>query len=466
MLKTMVKILSKLIIIVCLVFGCLLVTSKLLRPIDKESKDNTHNKVEGFYQLQDNSIDVLFMGTSHTYYGFNPAVLWKNTGLNSYIFAGQCQPMEVTYHYLEEALKTQNPRLVILDIFALSEDSNKCQTLGTYRVNVRDMKFSVNKIQAYQSMKNTNLFEEVFDISIYHDRISDLNGKDINDIFNPAKDLNFGYTLAYPSDIEWNRDIVNTDKKKEIEDSRLEALMKIIKLCEENEIELLLVKTPYYINESDAMMYNTVWQIAKDNKVQFIDYNKIFKDIDFTFDLDGDSWHANAQGATKITNYLSNFIKKNYNIHPAINIYDQDYKNLYAKTAYAVISRINDYFKLGSFVDNYDVTIMIQQNGFDFSAFTKEEKEILMQFGLDLSIDKQLLYKSNKTTNVVHEAEMNLEIANHAYELDIEGNLYIDGKWHFKGDSACTLIFIDNATGYVLDFISLEKYDQIYLNRK
>lgn len=466
MLKTIAKISSKLIIIVSLVFGCLLVTSKLVRPVDKESKDNTHNKVEGFYQLQDNSIDVLLMGTSHTYYGFNPAVLWKNTGLNSYIFAGQCQPMEITYHYLKEALKTQSPKLVVLDIFSLSEDSNKCQTTGTYRVNIRDMKFSINKVQAYQSMKNTNLFEEVFDVSIYHERISDLNSEDINAIFNPVNDLNFGYTLAYPNDIEWDRDIVNTEEKKEIESSRLDALMKIIKLCKEEEIELLLVKTPYYISENDATIYNTARQIAKENKVKFIDYNKIFKDIDFTFDLDGDSWHANAQGATKITNYLSNFIEENYNIQSTTDVYDQGYKNLYAKTEYAVITRIDDYFKLEKFVENYDVTIMIQQNTFDFSKFTKEEKEILMQFGLDLSMDKQLLYKNKETTNVAQNGEINLEIANHSYRLDIEGNLYVDNKWYFKGDSGCTLIFIDNETGYILDFINIEKYDQIYLNRK
>ena len=62
------------------------------------------------YALEEYSMDILFMGTSHTYYGFNPSVIYEKTGLNSYVFAGECQPMSITYHYFKEALKTQSPK--------------------------------------------------------------------------------------------------------------------------------------------------------------------------------------------------------------------------------------------------------------------------------------------------------------------------------------------------------------------
>lgn len=99
--------------ILLVITACLLMTyfSIVLRPKYYEAPDDMTNKTEGFYALETNSLDVLFLGSSHSYYAFNPAILWKKTGAYSYVFAGECQPFSQTYYYLKQAIKTQTPQV-------------------------------------------------------------------------------------------------------------------------------------------------------------------------------------------------------------------------------------------------------------------------------------------------------------------------------------------------------------------
>lgn len=126
----------KLIFLIGCIICMVLYASAVVRPKYEELPNDLTAKIKGFYALEDNTMDVLFMGTSHTYYGFNPSILYKETGLSSYVFAGECQPISVTYHYLVEALKTQSPSLVVLDVFALLPTSYKCQNNGIIKKNL------------------------------------------------------------------------------------------------------------------------------------------------------------------------------------------------------------------------------------------------------------------------------------------------------------------------------------------
>ena len=45
---------------------------------------NENRILDGFYYEKENSLDVLFFGSSHMYTGVNPNVIWKNTGITSY----------------------------------------------------------------------------------------------------------------------------------------------------------------------------------------------------------------------------------------------------------------------------------------------------------------------------------------------------------------------------------------------
>ena len=74
------------------------------------------------YEFDDDSIDVLALGSSHAFEDINTGVLFRSYGIAAYILAGSVQPYWNTYYYLAEALKTQTPRLVILEAYASTFD--------------------------------------------------------------------------------------------------------------------------------------------------------------------------------------------------------------------------------------------------------------------------------------------------------------------------------------------------------
>ena len=68
-----------------------------------------------FYDLERDSVDVLFMGSSHAGSFFNPQILYDTYNIVSYNLSSEQQSMLVTYYWLKEALRYQSPKVVILD---------------------------------------------------------------------------------------------------------------------------------------------------------------------------------------------------------------------------------------------------------------------------------------------------------------------------------------------------------------
>ena len=54
---------------------------------------NITTKTHGFFNTEEDTLDVVFCGSSHAYASFNPLVIGEETGLSSYVIATQKQPL-------------------------------------------------------------------------------------------------------------------------------------------------------------------------------------------------------------------------------------------------------------------------------------------------------------------------------------------------------------------------------------
>ena len=79
--------------------------------------------IRRFYQLEDNTVDLLGLGTSHVYEGLSPAVLYREYGIAAYDLCAPAQAVWNSYYYFVEALKTQTPRAVVFDVYMLNTNS-------------------------------------------------------------------------------------------------------------------------------------------------------------------------------------------------------------------------------------------------------------------------------------------------------------------------------------------------------
>ena len=75
----------KFIIFITIVFILLVISGKLLIPRDKVNNgEGILYTMKGFYDLDDDTIDVMFLGSSSVYRTISPMILWEDYGITSY----------------------------------------------------------------------------------------------------------------------------------------------------------------------------------------------------------------------------------------------------------------------------------------------------------------------------------------------------------------------------------------------
>ena len=84
-----------------------------------------NDRWSGFYHLPKDSVEVIFFGNSHSYTAFQPTVIDDILSIDSYVLGISSENIVVSYYELEEALKTQHPKAVVLETFSL--DINDAQ---------------------------------------------------------------------------------------------------------------------------------------------------------------------------------------------------------------------------------------------------------------------------------------------------------------------------------------------------
>ena len=95
-----------------------------------------------------------------------------------------------------------------------------------------------------------------------------------------------------------------TDSTQLLEKNAL-YLNKIIDLCKDRGVELLLVKTPSNATAEEKRYYNAVEVIAKERGVGFVDYNLCYDEIGLDLKSDFyDATHLNVWGAEKFSKYF------------------------------------------------------------------------------------------------------------------------------------------------------------------
>lgn len=290
----------------------------VLKPKRLENPYDNTRKERGFYMEKRNSLDLIFVGSSELFSTVNPAILEEEQGYRSYVFAGNEQPFSISYYYIMEALKYQEPQAIVLEVSYCNW--GKLPREAVVRLNFDDMRWGKAKILGIMDNVPRQEWEYYFlEISKYHSRWDSLTKEDWRwwESYysrNPA-----GGWSAFVGGEESGEDYGEQipQERKALDPTALAWLERIVELCEENGVQLLLFKTPnggkiidQNVEEGsedafqyiDGMAYyNELGRIAGEKGIPFLDMNRLMTG----------RHHNNAENAEKATRALGEWIAEN-----------------------------------------------------------------------------------------------------------------------------------------------------------
>lgn len=143
------------------------------------------NQLQAFYKQDNNTIDALFVGSSHVYCDISTGVLWDEYGIAGFDLGGAEAPSWTSYYHLKEALKTQRPQVIFYEISIASIRPTLYSPEFWVEDNNYGMKWNINRIE----MLRANTLEEtfpklLFPLSAMHGRYNDLEENDFVNVRN------------------------------------------------------------------------------------------------------------------------------------------------------------------------------------------------------------------------------------------------------------------------------------------
>ena len=280
-----------------------------------EANYDGNQAMDGFYRSEEDTVDVLFYGSSHVYAGINVVSLWDEYGIAGYDLAGTMQTLWNSYYNMEETLKYQSPKVMVVDLYgALIEEEYYTPT--NVVKNASSMRFSLNKVRnIWSSVPHEEFLSYLLSYPLTHDSYKNLQR---NDYVRESDQIGGKWYKGFKPSFAVTRydkfpKVSESIEKRPPSDKNREYLTKMVDLAREQQIQLAFIVVPYESWQSeDEEIYAWIEEFAENNNVLFLNGNRKLVEMDFDPAVDyAEGSHLNYNGACKFSGYLGQWLVEN-----------------------------------------------------------------------------------------------------------------------------------------------------------
>ena len=298
--------------IAALILAALLVwgLGRLVRPKYASGVTLEGSMVENWYAHKNEGHQVLFVGDCEVYESFSPVTLFDEFGATSYIRGSAQQLMWQSYHLLHEMLQVETPRAVVLSICSLRYAEPQSEAYN--RMTLDGMRLSKDKFEAVRAslMEGESELSYYVPLLRYHDRLFELTEEDARYLFTGPELTYHGYLMRTEIVPYTRLPAAPALRETDFGEKPVEYLDRIVALCKEKGIELILVKSPClypaWYEEWDEWLEG----YAEKNGVAYINAIPLMEEmgIDLSTDTYDGGIHLNVYGAEKYTRWLGAYL--------------------------------------------------------------------------------------------------------------------------------------------------------------
>lgn len=303
-----------------------------------------YTRLMGFYGLEKDSIDLAVVGTSVTFSSYMPMDAWARYGIASYNYSTNVQFENVFKYSLKDILRTQNPKLILIDVspFILGHYPSNPEWTEGYRrffisYNLDSRRYTPDRFALVSELNRAtggdfrSYWTYFFDITRCHTRKPDFSQFN-NAVNDPAR--GYGY-------LEHNKggeilpetflsDDGSTCPLSPLEQGYFDELIGVAKTLDS---EVVFLCPPIYFDDTrEYGVKNSLKAQAENEGFGFIDLSGEGETIGL--DHETDLWsndHFDSLGAEKITAFLSDYLHAHYELpdrreDPAYASWHTDYE--------------------------------------------------------------------------------------------------------------------------------------------
>lgn len=350
----MKKIIIKVIIFILIAISGISMATNILNFNDKFEL-----VIKDYYDVtKDNNIDMFFIGSSQTYSTFDSKLIEDRLNINVYGLSVAGQKFSQSYYLLREALKYDNPKVVIFETYSLF-NSTKNNTQMNSRVS-QNMRWSNNKkeylINEFGYLK---LIENYIPLLRFHNNYNNpkIISKNLKNYGVETKiwdNYYRGYlknkktisSYKYKKYLKEKNDTASVNTPYyDLYNKQLDYFNMCLDLCEKNNIKVILVKTPVIPYVGSIEKYSNdyasiIEDISKKRGINYIDYNFLVKQLDINYHHYRNINHVNDVGAQIISNHFIEYYKSLYDSVESSNIISNTKYSIKGKRA--IVTKVID----------------------------------------------------------------------------------------------------------------------------
>ncbi len=297
-----------------LVLSCLVLQHYVLRNMDHNSL-----RIDGFYQEDKDTLDVVLVGASDIYTSFIPGRAYDKYGFTSYLLASESITTEGVITAVKEIVRTQHPERIVVEANAFlygKSDNDKNQ--AHIHKFFDNLPLSDNKLDYIKN--NVPADEQVeyfFPLMKYHGTWTEYPARFNLMASNIALQVRgYNYLKGFRS----TTNILNTKKrcfndKIATEEGKLplnpdleKRLTELLDYCDEKNLDVAFVRAPHYVTDK------TYDRVKRSNQMSEIVTNRGYsyyeiENVAAYLGIDGKKFfynedHMNIYGAMIFTDFL------------------------------------------------------------------------------------------------------------------------------------------------------------------
>lgn len=308
---------------------CICVSVYILQYFFFSNSDNNSVRLQGFYLEDKDSVDVVIIGASESYYDYSPGYAYDQYGFTSYAYG---TPSTTMFNYktmLKEVLRTQNPKKIFIELNGAYYDDQELDDDINLRNYSDHIPLNMNKIELINKCVKGDKLEYYMPIikfhAVWHDYPSGL-GWPIAMIENQFRGYSTlkGIRTNIETNIYKRKSQVgptNLAKKEPLNPRAEEALRDLLQFCKDENLDnVVFGRFPHNVEGVNLQRFqrsNTTKEIVEEYGYDFVCFDV---NGDETYDINTDFFnleHLNIYGMRKFTDEFSQYMIQHYGITPS-----------------------------------------------------------------------------------------------------------------------------------------------------